>query len=193
MSGTNATVGFAISAGKADTKGLLGFAVERIDPEENERYFMPAASRCSAPSSPSPDDDTRYRPRHPVQSFVWDDFTAEPGNKYEYVFHPLRASRRISTAPREPVAIRCRPSRCSATLEHDVFFNRGVASSQAYAREFDNKKPDDQPRGEAGRGAAWLSRDLDDALLRVHRQRRRRATRCSAASTNSATGRWSTR
>ena len=39
VSGTN-TVSFAIDFREADTKGLLGFAVERHDPKENERYFM---------------------------------------------------------------------------------------------------------------------------------------------------------
>ena len=30
------------------SQGLLGFAVERIDPQaEDERYFMPGISRCS--------------------------------------------------------------------------------------------------------------------------------------------------
>lgn len=51
--------------------------------------------------------------------------------------------------------------------EHDVFFNRGVASSQAYARKFDNKPPreieDPKKREEAWQ---WLSRELDEAILK---------------------------
>ena len=52
-------------------------------------------------------------------------------------------------------------------LEHDVFFNRGVASSQAYTRKFGNKRPDDPRLSPAQRTEArqWLSRDLDEALL----------------------------
>jgi phosphatidylserine/phosphatidylglycerophosphate/cardiolipin synthase-like enzyme len=50
---------------------------------------------------------------------------------------------------------------------HDVFFNRGVASSQAYAREFQNQKPDEIADAEKRKGAfQWLSRDLDEALFK---------------------------
>ena len=51
-------------------------------------------------------------------------------------------------------------------LEHDIFFNRGVASSQAYAREFDNKTPDKLPPAKARRRQEWLSRSLDEAMLK---------------------------
>ena len=39
VTGTN-TVSFGIDANAASRAGLLGFAVERIDPIEDERYFM---------------------------------------------------------------------------------------------------------------------------------------------------------
>ena len=54
-------------------------------------------------------------------------------------------------------------------LEHDIFFNRGVASSQAYAREFRNQSPsklDKTDPEEAKRAREWLSRKLDDAILK---------------------------
>lgn len=48
-----------------------------------------------------------------------------------------------------------------------MFFNRGVASSQAYARRFGNLKPDDQPTPAKRQEAYdWLSRELDDAILK---------------------------
>ena len=43
-----------------------------------------------------------------------------------------------------------------------MFFNRGVAGSQAYTRKFGDRAPDDVPSGEAWR---WLSRGLEEALL----------------------------
>ena len=47
-----------------------------------------------------------------------------------------------------------------------MFFNRGVASSQAYARKFGNLRPDQQPTPEDEQKAHdWLARDLDDALI----------------------------
>jgi hypothetical protein len=45
---------------------------------------------------------------------------------------------------------------------HTIAFNRGAASSQAYATHFGNKPPNEVPRREAYR---WLSRDLEEALL----------------------------
>ncbi|HZP85806.1 MAG TPA: phospholipase D-like domain-containing protein [Burkholderiales bacterium] len=49
-----------------------------------------------------------------------------------------------------------------APLRHDVFFNRGVIGSQAYAREFGNRTPkaDDPSSPEM----VWLSRGLYEAL-----------------------------
>jgi len=38
VSGTN-TISFAIAAAKNGTKGLLGFAVERSDPEEKQCFY----------------------------------------------------------------------------------------------------------------------------------------------------------
>ena len=50
------------------------------------------------------------------------------------------------------------------SIRHDVFFNRGVIGSQAYAREFGNKEPDaENPRSEEMK---WLSRGLFEALIR---------------------------
>ena len=50
---------------------------------------------------------------------------------------------------------------------HDVFFNRGVASSQAYERRFGNKRPDElKPASKRQEALDWLSRDLDNALLK---------------------------
>ena len=39
VTGVN-TISFAIDAAGADTAGLLGFAVERLDPQADEQYFM---------------------------------------------------------------------------------------------------------------------------------------------------------
>ena len=78
------------------------------------------------------------------------------------------------SAPADPDRVRTEP--LFSDGEHDVFFNRGVASSQAYAREFGNKKPDrPADRGEArARRCDWLSRDLDEAHLQVHRRSAKR-------------------
>ena len=51
--------------------------------------------------------------------------------------------------------------------DHDVFFNRGVASSQAYVRRFGNRKPDDlEPPERQQEAFDWLARDLETAMLK---------------------------
>ena len=81
---------------------------------------------------------------HPVQSLVWDDFTAEPGHAYEYVFHPFKGTPASPDRTTAPVSIMIKTEPLSAG-EHDIFFNRGVTAGQFYANEFRNKPPDKQP------------------------------------------------
>lgn len=175
ISGIN-TISFAIQASAAARKGLLGFAVERFDPKENERYFMPGFKVFKS-IIPNPDEDTRVSTfDHPVQSFVWDDFTAKPGYKYEYFFYPLRGKPKNLDRSAAPISIKVESEPLYSKLTHDVFFNRGVASSQAYRRKFDNKRPDQLPPDKAKEALRWLSRDLDDALLKFIKQAKKNDT-----------------
>lgn len=165
VSGTN-TISFAIAADKAGTKGLLGFAVERSDPEGKQDFYA-FGFKVFPSLIPKPDDKTRVKTsRHPVQSFVWDDFTAKPDHKYEYVFHPLKGTPKTLDRSGQPVAIRVQTEPLFSSLEHDIFFNRGVASSQAYTREFGNKKPSELKGARQAAAKEWLSRQLDDAILK---------------------------
>jgi phosphatidylserine/phosphatidylglycerophosphate/cardiolipin synthase-like enzyme len=164
------TVSFAITATATARRKLLGFAVERADPEENERYFMPGFKVFKA-VIPHPDENTKVSTfDHPVQSFVWDDFTGKSGRTYDYFFYPIRGEARNLDHSAAPIPIQVQTEPLYSRLEHDVFFNRGVASSQAYAREFDNKRPDQLSPAEGRRALRWLSRELDDAMLKFIRQ-----------------------
>ncbi|MFA1622660.1 phospholipase D-like domain-containing protein [Rhizobium mongolense] len=166
VTGVN-TVSFAVDYQNADTKGLLGFAVERYDPTENQRYFV-YGMKVFASVIPQPDEKTVVTTYdHPVQSFVWDDFTAKPDRRYEYFFYPLKGKPKNIDRSAPPVKIVVRTEPLFTELEHDIFFNRGVASSQAYQRRFGNEKPDDlQPAEKRLEALQWLSRDLDEALFR---------------------------
>src|SRR5262249_7051802 len=55
---------------------------------------------------------------------------------------------------------------------HDVFFNRGVASSQAYTQQYGNTPIEYLDPDRQKQALGWLSRDLDDALLRFIDQTR---------------------
>lgn len=178
VSGVN-TISFAIQASASARKDLLGFAVERFDPEEDQRYFMPGF-KVFRSVVPHPSPQTRCSTwDHPVQSFVWDDFTAKPDRDYEYFFYPLKGTPKNLDRSTPPIRIRVHTEPLFSTLEHDVFFNRGVASSQAYTVKFGNRKPDELPPEEEKEALQWLSRDLDEALLRFIRQARKGdALRC---------------
>jgi phosphatidylserine/phosphatidylglycerophosphate/cardiolipin synthase-like enzyme len=165
VSGVN-TVSFAIDASAADTNGLLGFAVERIDPQDDEHYFMPGF-KVFRSVIPEPDTKTSVSTfDHPVQSFVWDDFTAKPDYAYTYLFHPLKGKARNLDRTATAIGIKVATEPLfDKKAAHQVFFNRGVASSQAYARRFGNKKPDDLSPEKRQEALDWLSRDLDEAIL----------------------------
>lgn len=172
VAGVN-TVSFGITATEAARRGLLGFAVERIDHDEDERYFM-YGMKVFPSVIPQPDEKTRVTTwDHPIQSFVWDDFTAKDGHRYTYRFHPVRGKPKNLDRSAEPIEVEVTAETLFSGGTHDIFFNRGVASSQAYAREFRNRKPDDiDDPAERARALEWLSRQLDDALLKFIDQAR---------------------
>ncbi len=162
VTGVN-TVSFGISATAKAKKGLLGFAVERTDPSGKSKTIRGAKVFKSVLPKPTPKDRISTR-EHPVQSFVWDDFTTAPGVDYEYRFIPMKG-KPGALEPQEAVAIAVRTEPLFSKGEHDIFFNRGVASSQAYTREFGNGQLDDLPPEKKKEALEWLSRRLDEAML----------------------------
>ena len=167
VAGVN-TISFGVDATAAAVKpGLLGFSVERFDPTENQRFIMPGF-KVFRSVIPQPQTNLQVSTaEHPVQSFVWDDFTAKPGRVYEYTFQPLRGKPRNLDTSAKPITIRVRTEPLFTKDGHDVFFNRGVASSQAYERRFGNAKPDElEPAAKREEALHWLTRDLDEAIVK---------------------------
>ncbi|MFA5072708.1 MAG: phospholipase D-like domain-containing protein [Nitrospirota bacterium] len=166
VSGVN-TISFAIDFENADTTGLLGFAVEREDHQSSERYFM-RGFKIFKELIPHPYPNMEVSTfDHPIQSFVWDDFTAKPEHSYTYFFYPITGQVKNLKRSTKPIPIQVTTEPLySKTDEHDIFFNRGIASSQAYARKFGNIAPDKINDPEKQESAyTWLSRDLKDAIL----------------------------
>lgn len=165
VAGVN-TVSFAIVASEKTRKGLLGFSVERIDPENDERFFMSGYKVFRSVLAEPGDRVQVSTNEHPVQSFAWDDFTARPDHEYTYVFRPIKGHPRNLDRSTPEMTIRVRTEPLISDTEHDIFFNRGVASSQAYTRNFGLEPIDLLKEPKRSKALAWLSRDLDDALLR---------------------------
>jgi phosphatidylserine/phosphatidylglycerophosphate/cardiolipin synthase-like enzyme len=166
VAGVN-TVSFGIKATANAKKGLLGFAVDRFDPKANEHYPMPGF-KVFRSIVPHPTKHLLVSTHdHPVQSFVWDDFTAKPGQEYAYTFQPLRGKPKNLDRSAAPISIKIRTEPFYTDDDHDIFFNRGVASSQAYEFKFDNLPPDKQPTPAKKKAALdWLTRNLDDAIIK---------------------------
>jgi len=158
------TISFAIDGGKADKKGLLGFSVERED--SKEKRFLDGF-KVFKEVIPHPNKNVTVSTYdHPVQSFVWDDFTAKPNTRYSYDFYPVKGKPK-KLIHKGPIRIEVKTEPLYSDLEHDVFFNRGVVSSQAYERRFENIPPDKIPDPKKKKAAfQWLSRELDDAILK---------------------------
>lgn len=168
VAGTN-TVSFGIDFDPAKIDGMMGFAIEREDPDPGdgkkaERYYV-YGFKVFESIFPKPDPTLQVLTcDHPVQSFVWDDFTANADHEYIYYFHPLKGTPKNLDRSMPPIPIRVKTEPAFSNNMHDVFFNRGVASSQAYARRFKNKRPDQLDDATRDEALHWLARDIDTAL-----------------------------
>jgi phosphatidylserine/phosphatidylglycerophosphate/cardiolipin synthase-like enzyme len=156
---------------------LLGYALERAefdrDGNEVERYWMRGIKRFKSKDKGLPPGTPVSLAEHPIQGFHWADYTARAGTRYTYRIVPLFGkvkNPKLDDAAAVTLDVTCemegdQPSSAADDApRHDVFFNRGVIGSQAYAREFGNRQPDaENPRAEEMR---WLSRGLFEALVR---------------------------
>ena len=157
--------------------GLLGFAVQREQLNRDgavvERYWMTGIKRFKdkdrglAPGTPVSTAE------HPFQGFQWADYTAETARRYRYRVVPAYgAVKRIELDDDAAVMVEIAtereflldPTAANDQECHDVYFNRGVIGSQAYARRFGNRKP--KAGNPASPEMVWLSRGLFEALVR---------------------------
>lgn len=144
-------------------KGLLGFAVERVDKTETERYWLKGLRTFEATFKNPPQGILVSTQEHPVQDFVWSDFTAKPGHSYVYRVLPVYGQpKNLQYGPAIEVEVETESEKSAV---HSVYFNRGVIASQAYAREFHNANPDDLTGPEQASAFQWLSRGLEEAML----------------------------
>ncbi|QWP75896.1 hypothetical protein J5226_20155 [Lysobacter sp. K5869] len=164
--------------GKAPTRpDLLGFGIERTEFDvagaEVERYWLRGIKRFQNKHEELPPGTLVSTAEHPVQGFQWADYTAKSGTRYRYRIVPIHGTVK-NPKPDDAAAVELEVT-CElegdqltdpndTAVRHDVFFNRGVIGSQAYARKFENREPDpDNPRSPE---MQWLSRGLFEALVR---------------------------
>jgi len=146
---------------KSATKDLLGFAIHRTDHVENENYWL-RGFKTFEETEPAPCPGALYSTlEHPIQSFQWADYSAKTGYEYTYKIVPLRGKpKNIKLGKSIKIKIK---TESEDSGKHAIYFNRGVAGSQAYCRKFDHKTPDEV----SGRRAfVWLSRGLEEAIFK---------------------------
>lgn len=149
-----------------DTSSLLGFAVERTEHREGAPYARQwlrgikrfvDKDRGLPPGTPVPTSE------HPIQTFQWGDYTADPDTHYEYRVVPCTGTPRLMALDEaRAVTVPVDTEREHDGHRQEVYFNRGVAGSQAYAREFAHAKPDVSDPG--SKQMRWLSSGLYEAL-----------------------------
>jgi phosphatidylserine/phosphatidylglycerophosphate/cardiolipin synthase-like enzyme len=157
-------------------KDLLGYAIERAEinlaGNEVERYWMRGIKRFKDKDKGLPPGTPVSTAEHPIQSFLWADYTAKAGTRYLFRIVPLYGTVKnpkldVAAAVTLDVTTENEDQPLDDkddSIRHDVFFNRGVIGSQAYAREFGNREPDaENPRSKEMK---WLSRGLFEALVR---------------------------
>ena len=144
---------------EADCDGLLGFSIHRTDHTENEAFFL-SAMKAFTETDPGFPPGSLYSTRdHPIQSFQWADYSTKPGHEYTYTITALKGTPANLTPHAQTVIDITTESPESGN--HDVYFNRGLAASQAYVRRFGDRAPEDVPNRKA---FEWLSRGLNEAL-----------------------------
>jgi hypothetical protein len=145
---------------RSSATGLLGFAIERTDHTEDERYWLKGFKTFPLPEIDLQPGELVSTLEAPIQSFLWGDFTAKPNHDYTYRIVAMRGKpKKLKQTDKVEVRIQTEDE---DTGTHAVWFNRGVAGSQAYARRYHNKHPKDVAHRAAWK---WLSRGLEEAML----------------------------
>jgi phosphatidylserine/phosphatidylglycerophosphate/cardiolipin synthase-like enzyme len=154
-----------INMKETEKNGVLGFGIQRRDLDSNEDedpdWLLGLKSFKQASIQPGQLVPTN---QHPIQGFLWGDYTARKDHQYSYRIVAMRGQPgNLQESDEISVSVQMEMEKKEG---HEVYFNRGVAGSQAYVRKFGDKKPDEIGR----RAFDWLSRGLVEALISFIRQ-----------------------
>ena len=168
VSGTN-TIVISMDM-KAKPSGLLGFAFERVETKSKKRIWLYGQKFFRSVIPIETKDLGKVKGQkypthlHPVQGFLWKDFTAEPDKEYTYLVTAYQGTpKNLQIYLTEDITISTEPH---IKGRHGIFFNRGVSGSQSYAEQFGNQRPDKMTdKVELAKAYRWLSRGLYEGLL----------------------------
>src|ERR1035437_2952849 len=109
----NHVVTIGVNMDKNETDELLGFGFHRTDMTEHEAYWLEGQKRFKISDPGLPPGKGVPTNKHPIQSFLWADFTAKGAHDYIYNVVAIRGT---PDAPREAESVELRVS----TESHDV-------------------------------------------------------------------------
>ena len=153
-------------------RGLLGFFIHKKGGTgTNASSFTPLFCRKTFRSRPS-------LKITPLQTLMWGDYVVKPCTEYTYRVTPVFGTAQVIN-PGLPLEVTLSTEDRQGP-KHAIYFNRGVAGSQAYSNKFKNYrkwypvkhvngstqfrpfiKPSDVPNKKAYK---WLSRGLEEGL-----------------------------
>lgn len=167
VAGTH-VITLGIDLAQAKATGLLGFSIQRTDHAKLEANpnagpdWLEGLKVFEALEPEKAPGRTVSTEIHPIQDFFWSDFTVRPGQKYTY---RIIARKALPGALEDidEVSVAIQTEKVDTDKEHTVFFNRGVAGSQAFVRKFGTDKFE-KIATEKIWVWDWLSRGLWEAL-----------------------------
>lgn len=177
VAGTHVVI-LGLNVAEDEKTGLLGFTILK---KSQGKKFTPL--RGGNRTFENYDDEVLPNSEnYPIQSMLWSDYAAEPGVKYTYKVIPIYGT---TGNMKKGVSVEIKVTTENVEdNKHAIFFNRGVAGSQAYTERFGRYlkyypvktgyghkqkikpkafiKPKDVPRRAAYK---WLSRGLEEGML----------------------------
>lgn len=166
------TILMALNCSDSRRKGLRGFAFHRkLNGAGEGKWLRSQKVFKSLVKDPKKLVDGKKQvfttQDHPIQSFIWSDYTAEPGKTYEFRILPMYGkpgASKSAAADELTISIKTEPE--DDPNGHGIWFNRGAIAGQFFANEFGNIKPSTQQLEDVTQPVTkWLSRGLVEACL----------------------------
>jgi phosphatidylserine/phosphatidylglycerophosphate/cardiolipin synthase-like enzyme len=180
-----------LNAAETAAKGLLGFTIYRRRGKTGRKFALGGGKVFEGVRAKADREKVRSD-RAPIQSFMWSDYVVDPDTTYTYTVVPRYGTPDALEPEGDGVEVTVK-TEAPELRTHAIYFNRGVAGSQRYSQEFgeyrrwfliekpktkedqtDEKvaarpliRPEDVPKGKAYK---WLSRGLEEGMLRFIEQ-----------------------
>lgn len=150
-------------------QGLQGFAIQHASDGKPGKWLP--GIKYFTDLVPAPVAGATYSSReHPFQTFLWSDYTLEPGTTHQFTIAALYGTPGDLTE-RYTAKFEIKTEKANDG-KHGIWFNRGAIASHALAAQFQNKQiTDDMFNALDDDGhlldpeVAWLSRGLAEACL----------------------------